>query len=94
MPAKNSAALTVTTPTEREIVMTRVFDAPRRLVFDAYTNPEHLPHWLLGSSRRAPRRDEVCVIAADSLSGGGAPLQRCIKAALLEPALAAAVTRP
>jgi len=48
MPAKNSAALTVTTPTEREIVMTRVFDAPRRLVFEAYTNPEHLPHWMLG----------------------------------------------
>ena len=48
MPAKNSAALTVTTPTERKIVMTRVFDAPRRLVFEAWTSPEHLPHWLLG----------------------------------------------
>jgi uncharacterized protein YndB with AHSA1/START domain len=48
MVAKNSAALTVTTPTEREIVMTRVFDAPRRLVFDAWTNPEHVPHWMLG----------------------------------------------
>ena len=47
MVAKNSA-LTVTTPTEREIVMTRVFDAPRRLVFDAWTNPEHVPHWMLG----------------------------------------------
>ena len=29
-------------------VMTRVFDAPRRLVFEAWTNPEHLPHWMLG----------------------------------------------
>jgi uncharacterized protein YndB with AHSA1/START domain len=48
MAVKNSAALTVTTPTEREIVMTRVFDAPRSLVFDAYTNPEHVPHWMLG----------------------------------------------
>jgi uncharacterized protein YndB with AHSA1/START domain len=28
--------------------MTRVFDAPRRLVFEAYTNPKHLPHWMLG----------------------------------------------
>ena len=28
--------------------MTRVFDAPRRLVFEAWTNPEHLPHWMLG----------------------------------------------
>jgi len=41
-------ALAVTTPTDREIVMTRVLDAPRRLVFEAYTKPEHLPHWLLG----------------------------------------------
>lgn len=35
-------------PTEREIVMTRVFDAPRSLVFEAWTNPEHLPRWMLG----------------------------------------------
>jgi uncharacterized protein YndB with AHSA1/START domain len=48
MLAKNSGAVAVTLPTEREIVITRVFDAPRRLVFEAYTNPEHLPHWLLG----------------------------------------------
>jgi len=48
MVAKDSAALTVTTPTDREIVITRVFDAPRRLVFEAYTNPEHLRHWMLG----------------------------------------------
>jgi hypothetical protein len=40
--ANTSPALTVTTPTEREIVMTRVFDAPRRLVFEAMTQPEHL----------------------------------------------------
>ena len=40
--------LKVTTPSDREIVMTRVFDAPRRLVFEAWTNPEHLPHWMLG----------------------------------------------
>jgi len=37
--------LKVTTPTEREIVMTRVFDAPRRLVFDAFTKPELLRRW-------------------------------------------------
>ena len=44
MPASNartSAALTVTTPTEREIVMTRVFDEPRCLVFETMTQPEH-----------------------------------------------------
>jgi uncharacterized protein YndB with AHSA1/START domain len=30
---------------DREIVMTREFDAPRELVFAAYTNPEHIPQW-------------------------------------------------
>jgi len=36
------------TPSDREIVITRVVDAPRRLVFEAWTNPEHVPQWLLG----------------------------------------------
>lgn len=31
---------------EREIVMTRVFNAPRRLVFEAFTRPELLKRWL------------------------------------------------
>jgi uncharacterized protein YndB with AHSA1/START domain len=44
----NTGKLKVTTPTDREIVMTRVFDAPRRLVFDALTKPELLRQWLLG----------------------------------------------
>jgi uncharacterized protein YndB with AHSA1/START domain len=35
----------VTTPSDREIVMTRVFDAPRHLVFEAWTKPEHLLRW-------------------------------------------------
>lgn len=48
MAAKSSAALTVTMPTDREVAITRVFDAPRRLVFEAWTSPEHLPHWMLG----------------------------------------------
>lgn len=42
----NAATLQVTTPSEREIVMTRVFDAPRDLVFDAWTKPELLKRWL------------------------------------------------
>lgn len=33
---------------EREIVMTRVLDAPRRLVFDAFTKPKLVQRWLLG----------------------------------------------
>src|SRR6266542_263964 len=39
---------TFTTPSDREVVITRVVDAPRRLVFDAFTKPEHVPNWMLG----------------------------------------------
>lgn len=38
----------VTTPSEREIVVTRTFNAPAQLVFDFHTKPEHLQKWLLG----------------------------------------------
>jgi uncharacterized protein YndB with AHSA1/START domain len=44
----NAETFTVTTPTEREIVVTRVFHAPRKLVFEAWTNPKYLPNWMLG----------------------------------------------
>ncbi len=43
---KNTEALQVTTPSDREISMTRVFDATRKLVFDAWTKPELLKRWL------------------------------------------------
>jgi uncharacterized protein YndB with AHSA1/START domain len=45
---KNTLALQIKANGEREIVMTRVFDAPRKLVFDAFTKPELLKQWLLG----------------------------------------------
>lgn len=35
----------ITRISDREYEMSRVFDAPRALVFEAYTNPEHIPHW-------------------------------------------------
>lgn len=38
----------VSTPSDREIQVTRDFDAPRRLVFDAFTQPELVRRWLLG----------------------------------------------
>lgn len=41
-------ATTFTTPSDRELVTTRVVDAPRGLVWDAWTQPAHLPHWMLG----------------------------------------------
>ena len=43
---KNAGKLQVTTPSDREIAMTRAFDAPRSLVFDAWTKPELLKRWL------------------------------------------------
>jgi uncharacterized protein YndB with AHSA1/START domain len=35
----------VADPQQPTIVMTRVFDAPRRLVFETHTSPEHVRHW-------------------------------------------------
>lgn len=43
---RNVGKLQVSTPSDREIAMTRVFDAPRNLVFDAWTKPELLKRWL------------------------------------------------
>ncbi len=41
----NSDSFALTTPSDRELVLTRVFDAPRLLVFEAWTKPEHLMRW-------------------------------------------------
>jgi uncharacterized protein YndB with AHSA1/START domain len=41
----NSDTFKVSTPSDREIRMTRLFDAPRQLVFDAMTKPEHVRRW-------------------------------------------------
>ena len=40
--------LHITTPSDREIVLVRRFEAPRNLVFDALTKPELLKRWLTG----------------------------------------------
>ena len=37
-----------TTPSDLEVAMTRVFEAPRGLVWDAHTQPEHVTQWMLG----------------------------------------------
>ena len=42
---KEARTATVTTPTEREIHVERVFDAPRDRVYAAYTDPELVPEW-------------------------------------------------
>lgn len=40
--------LEISTPSDREILMTRIFDAPRHLVFEALTTPELLKRWMFG----------------------------------------------
>jgi uncharacterized protein YndB with AHSA1/START domain len=59
-PVRNSDTFKVTTPSDTEIRMTRVFDAPRRLVFEALTKPEHVRRWwgILGEGYSVP----VCEI--------------------------------
>jgi len=43
--AVNSETFQVSTPSDREIRMTRLFNAPRHLVFEALTKPEHVRRW-------------------------------------------------
>jgi uncharacterized protein YndB with AHSA1/START domain len=58
-------ALKLTTPTDREIVITREFNAPRELVWDAMSRPELLRRWLLG-----PPGWEMTVCEEDARVGG------------------------
>lgn len=39
---------TFTMPSDREVVAVRVFDAPRQLIWDVHTIPEHVQRWMLG----------------------------------------------
>ena len=43
--AVNSSSFKVTTPSDREITLTRLFDAPRPLVWEAMSKPEHVKRW-------------------------------------------------
>ncbi len=45
---KNTGNLKIATPSDREIAMTRVFEAPRQSVFDAFIKPELVKQWLYG----------------------------------------------
>ena len=62
---KNTGTLKVTTPSDREIVLTRVFNAPRQLVWDAFTKPELLKRWF------GPRGWSLVVCEVDLRVGGG-----------------------
>ncbi len=61
---KNTGTLKVTTVGDREIVMTRVFDAPRQRVFAAFTRPELLKRWF------GPRGWSLVVCEVDLKVGG------------------------
>jgi len=45
MAANNPGTSPASDSADREIVVTRLFDAPRELVFEAWTNLKHVPHW-------------------------------------------------
>jgi uncharacterized protein YndB with AHSA1/START domain len=62
---QQAARLIVTTPSDLEIAMTRSFDAPHQLVFDAWTNPEHLKRWL-------GREGDTMIVCEVDLRVGGA----------------------
>src|SRR5215469_4593051 len=61
---KNTGTLQVTLPSDREVVLTRVFDAPRHLVFDAFSKPELLKRWF------GPRGWSLVVCEVDYRVGG------------------------
>jgi uncharacterized protein YndB with AHSA1/START domain len=62
----NVGTTTLTTPSDQEILMTRVVDAPRQLVLAAFTDPKHVPHWMLG-----PDGWTMPVCEVDLRPGGG-----------------------
>jgi len=64
MTEKSSGTSTLTLPSDREIVMERVFNAPRELVFKAYTDPNLIPKWW------GPRRYTTTVDKMDVKVGG------------------------
>ncbi len=53
-----------TSTAEREVVITRIFDAPRSLVFKAWTESEHLAKWF------GPQGFSATIVQNDVRSGG------------------------
>lgn len=60
-----TSAIEYSTPSDTEFRAVRVFDAPREIVWDAMTNPAHLPKWMLG-----PAGWSMPVCEADVRPGG------------------------
>jgi uncharacterized protein YndB with AHSA1/START domain len=64
MATTSSGTATVTLPTEEQILITREFDAPKRLVFEAWTTPELVKRWWHA------KRGEMTVAEIDLQVGG------------------------
>jgi uncharacterized protein YndB with AHSA1/START domain len=64
MAMTSSGTATVTLPTDEQILITREFDAPRRLVYRAWTTPELVRRWWHA------KRGEVTVVEIDLRVGG------------------------
>jgi uncharacterized protein YndB with AHSA1/START domain len=64
MLAKSAEKVSVTLPSDREIRFTRVFDWPRALIFECWTNPEYLRHWF------GCAKSKVTACEVDLRSGG------------------------
>jgi uncharacterized protein YndB with AHSA1/START domain len=64
MAMATSGTATVTLPTETQILITREFDAPRHLVYRAWTTPELIKRWWSGN------RGEVTSAEVDLRPGG------------------------
>ena len=64
MTATRSSAAKVTLPTDDQILITREFDAPRRLVYQAWTTPDLVKRWWSG------QRGQVTIAEIDLRVGG------------------------
>ena len=63
MAVTNSGAAVVTLPTDTQILITREFDAPKRLVYRAYATPELIQRWWSGDGAAlADRRLLVSIV--------------------------------
>jgi uncharacterized protein YndB with AHSA1/START domain len=76
----NPTGLQLTTPTDTTIVLTRDFKAPRRLVWEAMTNPEKMKRWMI-----PPPGWTLDSIANDARVGGS--LELAWKSADASPAM-------
>jgi uncharacterized protein YndB with AHSA1/START domain len=81
LPALQQSPATVALPTFRDILIRRRIEAPRRLVWEVLTRPEHLARWLGAPRDAIVRCDvEVCTGGRFDLawrrSGGGITIMR------------------